>query len=85
MPHTTTTRPPNPNTTGAGVFVTTGYVAASVAGPGVIVSYVAAGVSALLSSFVYSEFAVDIPAAGGAYAYVAAALGEFLAWLTVAK
>ena len=67
------------------MFVTTGYVASSIAGPGVIVSYLAAGVSALLSSFVYSEFAVDIPAAGGAYTYVAAALGEFMAWLTVAK
>jgi amino acid transporter len=40
---------------GAGVFVTTGYVAAHVAGPGVILSYIAAGISALLSSFCYSE------------------------------
>jgi hypothetical protein len=31
------------------------------------------------------QFAVDIPAAGGAYTYIAAALGEFLAWLAVAK
>jgi amino acid transporter len=28
---------------------------------------------------------VDIPCAGGAYTYIAAALGEFLAWLTVAN
>jgi hypothetical protein len=118
------------------VFVTTGYVTAHVAGPGVILAYIAAGVSALLSSFCYSEvgraggrpraggepaasrllrrkgcssansphphppthtplhlrppphppqFAVDIPCAGGAYTYIAAALGEFLAWITVAN
>jgi amino acid permease len=70
---------------GAGVFVTTGYVAADVAGPGVIISYLVAGVSAILSSFCYAEFAVDIPCAGGAYTYIAAALGEFLAWIAVCQ
>jgi amino acid transporter len=28
---------------------------------------------------------VDIPCAGGAYTYIAAALGEYLAWITVAN
>lgn len=70
---------------GAGVFVTTGYVTANLAGPGVIISYIVAGICAMLSSFCYAEFAVDIPAAGGAYTYIAAALGEFLAWLAVAN
>ncbi|GBF96644.1 cationic amino acid transporter [Raphidocelis subcapitata] len=70
---------------GAGVFVTTGYVAANIAGPAVIISYIVAGISAMLSSFCYAEFAVDIPCAGGAYTYIAAALGEFLAWLTVSN
>ncbi len=65
--------------------MTTGYVASSIAGPAVVLSYVVAGISALLSSFCYAEFAVDIPAAGGAYTYIAAALGEFMAWITVAK
>ncbi|KAI8474786.1 MAG: cationic amino acid transporter [Monoraphidium minutum] len=70
---------------GAGVFVTTGYVTANKAGPGVIISYIVAGICAMLSSFCYAEFAVDIPAAGGAYTYIAAALGEFMAWLAVAN
>lgn len=70
---------------GAGVFVTTGYVTANKAGPGVIISYIVAGICAMLSSFCYAEFAVDIPCAGGAYTYIAAALGEFLAWLAVAN
>lgn len=41
---------------GAGVFVTTGQVAVHTAGPAVVVSYLVAGVSALLSSLCYAEF-----------------------------
>jgi hypothetical protein len=39
---------------GAGVFVTTGFVAVTLAGPAVILSYAAAGLSALLSSLCYA-------------------------------
>lgn len=70
---------------GAGVFVTTGYVAATLAGPAVILSYAVAGLSALLSSLCYAEFAAAIPLSGGAYSYVAAVFGEYLAWITVAN
>lgn len=70
---------------GAGVFVTTGYVAAEYAGPSVILSYIIAGLSALLSGLCYAEFAVDFPFAGSSYTYISAALGEFLAWITVAN
>eukprot|EP00877_Chromochloris_zofingiensis_P004700 jgi/Chrzof1/14230/Cz08g30120.t1 len=51
--------------------------------PSVIVSYVVAGLCALLSAFCYAEFAVEFPFAGGAYTYIAASLGEFIAWITV--
>jgi APA family basic amino acid/polyamine antiporter len=70
---------------GAGVFVTTGYVAATMAGPAVILSYAVAGISALLSSLCYAEFAVRMPLVGGAYTYVNAVFGEYLAWITVAN
>jgi hypothetical protein len=39
---------------GAGVFVTTGFVAITLSGPAVILSYAIAGVSALLSSLCYA-------------------------------
>jgi amino acid permease len=60
---------------GAGVFVTTGRVARDTAGPAVFVSYVVAGVSALLSSFCYAEFAVRVPVAGGAFSYLRVTFG----------
>jgi len=65
---------------GAGVFVSTGSVAANYTGPSVIIAFFIAGVCAFLSSFIYAEFTVDLPFAGGAYNYVLCSLGEFLAW-----
>ncbi|RWW52339.1 hypothetical protein BHE74_00041239 [Ensete ventricosum] len=55
---------------GAGVFVTTGRVAHKVSGPAVFISYIVAGVSALLSSMCYTEFSVEMPVAGGAFSYL---------------
>jgi basic amino acid/polyamine antiporter, APA family len=49
---------------GAGIFVLTGQEARDAAGPAVVVSYVVSGVSAMLSVFCYTEFAVEIPVAG---------------------
>lgn len=49
---------------GAGIFVLTGLEARNHAGPAVVLSYVVSGVSALLSVFCYTEFAVEIPVAG---------------------
>lgn len=49
---------------GAGIFVLTGLEAREHAGPAVVLSYVVSGVSAMLSVFCYTEFAVEIPVAG---------------------
>jgi APA family basic amino acid/polyamine antiporter len=49
---------------GAGIFVITGQEANGTAGPAIIVSYALAGISAMLSVFCYTEFAVEIPVAG---------------------
>ncbi|GLT65007.1 hypothetical protein SLA2020_374640 [Shorea laevis] len=49
---------------GAGIFVLTGLQANEVAGPAIILSYVISGISAMLSVFYYTEFAVEIPVAG---------------------
>ncbi|XP_066358795.1 cationic amino acid transporter 6, chloroplastic-like isoform X2 [Miscanthus floridulus] len=61
---------------GAGVFVTTGRAARLYAGPGVVVSYAIAGLCALLSAFCYTEFAVDLPVAGGAFSYLRVTFGS---------
>ncbi|KAL5203690.1 hypothetical protein ABZP36_008561 [Zizania latifolia] len=70
---------------GAGVFVTTGRATRLYAGPGVVVSYAIAGLCALLSAFCYTEFAVDLPVAGGAFSYLRVTFGEFAAFLTGAN
>ncbi|KAH0733980.1 hypothetical protein KY285_009687 [Solanum tuberosum] len=66
---------------GAGIFVLTGLEANQEAGPAVVLSYVVSGVSALLSVFCYTEFAVEIPVAGGSFAYLRVELGDFVAFI----
>ncbi|XP_059669652.1 cationic amino acid transporter 6, chloroplastic [Cornus florida] len=70
---------------GAGVFVTTGRASRLYAGPAVVLSYAIAGLGALLSAFCYTEFAVEMPVAGGAFSYIRITFGEFAAFLTGAN
>ncbi|KAL8518197.1 hypothetical protein ACS0TY_009533 [Phlomoides rotata] len=69
---------------GAGVFVTSGH-ASILSGPAVVLSYAIAGFCALLSAFCYTEFAVEMPVAGGAFSYIRVTFGEFMAFLTGAN
>src|SRR5260221_4995889 len=66
---------------GAGIFVLTGHAAAANAGPGIVLSYVLAGVGCGFAGLCYAEFASLIPIAGSAYTYGYAALGEIFAWI----
>lgn len=67
---------------GAGIFVLTGQQAKENAGPAIVLSYVASGFSAMLSVFCYTEFAIEIPVAGGSFAYLRVELGDFAAFIT---
>lgn len=62
------------------MFVVTADVAVNEAGPATIISYFIAGVSAMLSSFCYAEYAVDYPVAGGAFFYILMTFGEYIGW-----
>ncbi|XP_047311132.1 cationic amino acid transporter 1-like [Impatiens glandulifera] len=66
---------------GAGVFVLTGEAARNVSGPAVVVSYFISGFSALLSVLCYTEFSVELPVAGGSFAYLRVELGDFMAFV----
>ncbi|XP_043688423.1 cationic amino acid transporter 1-like [Telopea speciosissima] len=66
---------------GTGIFVLTGQEAKLDAGPAVILSYAVSGLSALLSVFCYTEFGVEIPAAGGSFAYLRVEMGDFVAFI----
>ncbi|XP_022631446.1 cationic amino acid transporter 6, chloroplastic-like [Vigna radiata var. radiata] len=70
---------------GVGVFVTTGSVAHHQSGPSVFISYIIAGLSALLSSLCYTEFAVQVPVAGGAFSYLRLTFGEFVGYFAGAN
>ena len=65
---------------GAGIFVMTG-VGAREAGPGLIVSFVMAGVACTMAALCYAEFAAMIPVAGSAYSYSYATMGELVGWI----
>ncbi len=66
---------------GAGIFVLTGAASALYAGPGIVLSYVLAGVACCFAGLCYAEFASLIPIAGSAYTYGYATLGEIFAWI----
>ncbi|HLW74231.1 MAG TPA: amino acid permease [Gammaproteobacteria bacterium] len=66
---------------GVGIFVLTGVVAATQAGPAVTLSFILAGIASGAAALCYAEFAGMIPVSGSAYTYGYAVLGEFAAWL----
>jgi APA family basic amino acid/polyamine antiporter len=65
---------------GTGIFVLTA-VAANKAGPGMMYSFVIAGIVCALTALIYSEIAAMVPVAGSAYTYSYAVLGELIAWM----
>ncbi|MED3728880.1 amino acid permease [Priestia endophytica] len=66
---------------GTGIFVITGVVAATSAGPALILSFVIAGIACALAAFCYAEFSSSVPVSGSVYTYTYATLGEFFAFL----
>jgi basic amino acid/polyamine antiporter, APA family len=65
---------------GTGIFVILGEAIGD-AGPAIILSFVAAGVTCAFSALSYAELASSIPVSGSAYTYGYATMGELLAWI----
>ncbi|MBS0417856.1 MAG: amino acid permease [Proteobacteria bacterium] len=65
---------------GTGIFVLAAQ-AAQKAGPGMMVSFVIAGLVSAVTALCYAELAAMVPVAGSAYTYSYAVFGELLAWL----
>ncbi len=65
---------------GTGIYTLTG-LAAGLAGPGMIWSFVICGALCAAAALCYAEMATMVPAAGSAYTFSYTALGELLAWI----
>ncbi|HEY2070863.1 MAG TPA: amino acid permease [Rhizomicrobium sp.] len=65
---------------GTGIYTLTG-IGAGLAGPAVLISFGICGVLCVCAALCYAEMATMIPAAGSAYTYSYAVLGELLAWI----
>jgi APA family basic amino acid/polyamine antiporter len=65
---------------GTGIFVVIGEAIGD-AGPGIIVSFILAGVTCAFSALAFAELASAIPVAGSAYTYSYATMGELVAWI----
>ncbi len=65
---------------GTGIFVLTAE-AAQKAGPGMMLSFVIAGVVCAVAALCYAEMASMVPVSGSAYTYSYAVMGELVAWM----
>ena len=65
---------------GTGIFVLTAE-AAQKAGPGMMLSFVIAGVVCAVAALCYAEMAAMVPVSGSAYTYSYAVMGELIAWM----
>ena len=70
---------------GSGIFSITGQEAHNHAGPAIVLSYAISGLSALLSVFCYTEFAVEVPVAGGSFSFLRIELGDFIAFIAASN
>lgn len=65
---------------GTGIFVLTAE-AAQKAGPGMMISFIIAGVVCAVAALCYAEMSAMVPVSGSAYTYSYAVMGELLAWM----
>ncbi|MGB6975073.1 MAG: amino acid permease [Terracidiphilus sp.] len=66
---------------GTGIFVLTGPVAATAAGPAIVLSFIVAGLACAFAGLCYAEFSALLPIAGSSYSYAYTTLGEIVAWI----
>ena len=66
---------------GTGIFILPGTVAATKAGPAIILSFILAAIVCSTAAMCYAEFASALPVAGSAYSYGNLVFGEVIGWV----
>ena len=57
------------------------FIPTTLAGPGILITFLIGAVSAMFTALAYSEFAARVPVTGSAYSFAYASFGELLAWM----